>query len=71
MFRQKAQLQMLMHMSGKKTSYFCVASPQFEQDKNVNKQRVEYDSQYCKNLTSACKNFWSNFFMNLSNQMSR
>ena len=54
-----AQLQMLMHMSEKKTSYFCVASPQFEQDKSVNIQRVDYDSQYCKNLIAACQNFWN------------
>lgn len=45
-----AQLQMLMHMSEKKHTYFCVANPHFEQNKNVSIIRVDYDSQYCRSM---------------------
>lgn len=58
--RHQAQMQMLMHMSGRSSAFFCVASPQYEVDKNIAIVKVLYDQEYCKKLLLKCQRFWEN-----------
>lgn len=54
----RAQMQLQMHMTGKKTALFCVAHPEFEKNKDVRIVTVSYDEVYIKNVLQAALQFW-------------
>lgn len=66
------QLQMLMHMTGKKQALFCVADHEYELNNSVKIVRVEYDPDYCKWLLEKCQEIWEkNVFLELCDAYSK
>lgn len=53
-----AQVQLQMHMSGRKKSFFCVASPEFEKNKQVKILPIDYEPKYITALMVKALNFW-------------
>lgn len=54
----KAQIQLQMYFAEKRKCLFCIASPQFEQDKSLAIHEVDYDENYCLTILSGCTAFW-------------
>lgn len=54
------QVQMLMHMARKTKALFCVADPNFEQNKHITISEIKYDDKYCIDLLKKCVSFWEN-----------
>jgi hypothetical protein len=52
-----AQVQLQMHMSGRKKSFFCVASPEFEKNKQVKILPIDYEPKYITALMVKALNF--------------
>lgn len=53
-----AQVQLQMHMSGRKKALFCVANPKFETNNFVNIVTVLYDRRFVEKLVGDASNFW-------------
>lgn len=55
-----AQIQLQMHITDVKLTKFCVASPNYEQNKNVEIIDVAYDSKYVLDeLLPPCIKYWT------------
>lgn len=53
-----AQVQMQMYFTNLQKTLFCVASPKFEENKNINVIPVEYDKEYCLAILKEAFTFW-------------
>nr|CAH0098767.1 unnamed protein product [Daphnia galeata] len=53
-----AQVQLQMHLSGRKKALFCVASPQFEKIKKVKILLINYDEMFITNVMMKALDFW-------------
>lgn len=56
--RYKAQVQLQMHFSKRKTCYFAVASHDFELSKKISLISVPYDGDYVKSYVDKAVSFW-------------
>lgn len=56
----KAQVQLQMHLSGRKKILFCVASPEFENNRKVKILPVDYDENYIRAVMVKAEQFWTN-----------
>lgn len=54
----KAQVQLQMHLSGRRFGLFCVASPAFETNKMVKIMLVQYDEKYITEIMKKAEQFW-------------
>lgn len=52
------QIQLQMLMTQRTKGVFCVASPNFEFDKQIEKVIVNFDSKLCQNYIEKCDLFW-------------
>lgn len=52
------QIQLQMMMTDRKKGVFCVASPNFEFDKEIKKVIVNFDLNLCQNYIEKCNLFW-------------
>lgn len=48
--KYNTQMQLQMYLTGKKNCFFCVADPDYCQNKKVEVLRVQYDPQYIENI---------------------
>ncbi|KAF9801550.1 hypothetical protein SFRURICE_015044 [Spodoptera frugiperda] len=53
-----AQMQLQMYLSQKKNCCFCIADPDFSQNKKVDIINIEFDPQYVENFINKLLNFW-------------
>ncbi|XP_063390036.1 uncharacterized protein LOC134675637 [Cydia fagiglandana] len=53
-----AQCQLQMLATGKKKCAFCIADPDFEQNKNIKIIWVKFDATYTNNLLQKAEQFW-------------
>ncbi|CAH0385762.1 unnamed protein product [Bemisia tabaci] len=56
--KHKAQMQLQMLMCGKKKGLFCVADPDFENNKKVTVLEVAFDEAYIVEIMQDAKKFW-------------
>ena len=56
--KHRAQVQLLMLMSGRDLAFFCVADPSFPEKKDVYICRERYDASYCHELIQSAAKFW-------------
>lgn len=67
--KHKAQMHLQMLLTGRKTGYFCVASPKFENNQKVKIVEVNFDERYCNSLIKSATYFWiQHFFPRLHRQ---
>lgn len=60
------QMQLQMMLTGKSNALFCVASPNFEQEKQIDIYTVPFNEDECKEMMSVAENFWKmHIFPNL------
>jgi hypothetical protein len=56
--RYKSQVQLQLHISGRKFALFCVASPEFEKNKLVKIIKIPYDKHYIMVVMLKAEIFW-------------
>ena len=56
--KHRGQVQLLMHMTGRRKAYFCVAEPSYPEKGTVMICREKYDEAYCHGLVEAASRFW-------------
>ena len=56
--KYRAQLQMLMTLTGAERAFFCVANPDFEESRRVRIVELRTNSDYSKELCAKCVKFW-------------
>lgn len=59
--RPMAQMQLQMFMTNKTKCLFCIASPQFELDRNVTIVEIDYDDKFCKDVMKHAEEYWKKF----------
>ena len=56
--KHRAQVQLLMLMTGRDLAYFCVADPAFPEKNAVYICKERYDEAFCRELIQAATKFW-------------
>lgn len=56
-----SQVQLQMHMTGRKFAIFCVANPDFEKTNQIQIVDVMYNQKYVEEKIRKAKEFWNKF----------
>ncbi|XP_057317954.1 uncharacterized protein LOC130662971 [Microplitis mediator] len=54
----KAEIQLQMLLSGKKTGYFCVVDPYFNTSRNIDIVQVEFDPDFINPIVDKARTYW-------------
>ena len=56
--KHRGQVQLQMHMTGRRVAFFCVADPSFTDTKHVHVCKERYDEAFCRGLVQGATKFW-------------